>query len=132
PVRARWWPGRLEARRAGAPGPGRRSPGQVAPGKRGPPPAGATTRYGMRPSGYVIKNSLVGAHGATHTRGVARRPGRRRAERPMILVTGASGTVGSEVLKALGAMRARVRAAYRTHPPDLPAGVEAVALDYDR
>jgi len=50
----------------------------------------------------------------------------------MILVTGASGTVGSEVLKALGAMRARVRAAYRTHPPDLPAGVEAVALDYDR
>ena len=50
----------------------------------------------------------------------------------MILVTGASGTVGSEVVKALGASRARVRAAYRTHAPDLPEGVEAVALDYNR
>jgi uncharacterized protein YbjT (DUF2867 family) len=50
----------------------------------------------------------------------------------MILVTGASGTVGSEVVKALGAVRGRVRAAYRTRPQNLPEGVESVALDYDR
>ncbi|PYQ08129.1 MAG: NAD(P)-dependent oxidoreductase [Acidobacteria bacterium] len=50
----------------------------------------------------------------------------------MILVTGASGTVGSEVLKALVARRAPVRAGYRTRRPELPAGVEAVPLDYDR
>src|SRR5439155_2890935 len=35
----------------------------------------------------------------------------------MILVTGASGTVGSEVVKALGGRSARVRAGYRTRPP---------------
>jgi uncharacterized protein YbjT (DUF2867 family) len=50
----------------------------------------------------------------------------------MILVTGASGTVGSEVVKALGASRAHVRAAYRSNVPTLPAGVESVALDYNR
>jgi uncharacterized protein YbjT (DUF2867 family) len=50
----------------------------------------------------------------------------------MILVTGASGTVGSEVVKALGGRSARVRAGYRTRPRNIPAGVESVALDYDR
>ena len=50
----------------------------------------------------------------------------------MILVTGASGTVGSEVVKALGAFRARVRAGYRTRPQNVPEGVESVALEYDR
>ena len=50
----------------------------------------------------------------------------------MILVTGASGTVGSEVVRALGAARSRVRAGYRTRPQNVPEGVESVALDYDR
>ena len=50
----------------------------------------------------------------------------------MILVTGASGTVGSEVVKALGGRSARVRAGYRTRPQNIPAGMESVALDYDR
>ena len=49
----------------------------------------------------------------------------------MILVTGASGTVGSEVVKALGS-GAHVRAAYRTRPQNVPPGVESVALDYER
>ena len=50
----------------------------------------------------------------------------------MILVTGASGTVGSEVVKALGGRSARVRAGYRTRPQNVPAGVESVQLDYER
>src|SRR5438477_702728 len=50
----------------------------------------------------------------------------------MILVTGASGTVGREVVKALGAASARFRAGYRTRPQNLPTGVDAVALDYDK
>jgi uncharacterized protein YbjT (DUF2867 family) len=50
----------------------------------------------------------------------------------MILITGASGTVGREVVKALGERSARVRAGYRTRPQNIPAGVESVALDYDR
>ena len=50
----------------------------------------------------------------------------------MILVTGASGTVGSEVVKALGGRSARVRAGYRTRPQNVPAGVESVKLDYER
>ncbi|MET0552237.1 MAG: SDR family oxidoreductase [Vicinamibacteria bacterium] len=50
----------------------------------------------------------------------------------MILVTGASGTVGTEVVKALVARRAPVRAGYRTRPQNVPAGVESAALDYDR
>ena len=49
----------------------------------------------------------------------------------MILVTGASGTVGSEVVKALGATGARVRAGYRTRPQNIPKGVESVGLDFD-
>ena len=49
----------------------------------------------------------------------------------MILVTGASGTVGSEVVKALGS-GAKVRAAYRTRPQNVPKGVESVALDFDK
>ena len=50
----------------------------------------------------------------------------------MILVTGASGTVGSEVVKALVALRAPGRAGYRSRPQNVPKGVESVALDYDR
>ncbi len=50
----------------------------------------------------------------------------------MILVTGASGTVGSEVVKALGGRSARVPAGYRTRPQNVPAGVESVKLDYER
>jgi uncharacterized protein YbjT (DUF2867 family) len=49
----------------------------------------------------------------------------------MILVTGASGTVGSEVVKALGGSGAKVRAGYRTRPQNVPSGVESVALDFD-
>src|SRR5712691_783150 len=50
----------------------------------------------------------------------------------MILITGASGTVGSEVVKALGGRGAPIRAGYRTRPQNVPAGVESVALDYER
>lgn len=50
----------------------------------------------------------------------------------MILITGASGTVGSEVVRALGGRGARVRAAYRTRPQNVPKGAESVALDYAR
>jgi uncharacterized protein YbjT (DUF2867 family) len=50
----------------------------------------------------------------------------------MILVTGASGTVGSEVVKALGGSGAKVRAGYRTRPQNIPKGVESVALDFDK
>jgi uncharacterized protein YbjT (DUF2867 family) len=50
----------------------------------------------------------------------------------MILVTGASGTVGSEVVKALSRRGARLRAGYRSRPQNVPKGVESVALDYDR
>src|SRR5262249_4234416 len=50
----------------------------------------------------------------------------------MILVTGASGTVGKEVVKALIAAGARFRAGYRTRPQNLPTGVDGVALDYDK
>jgi uncharacterized protein YbjT (DUF2867 family) len=49
----------------------------------------------------------------------------------MILITGASGTVGGEVVKALGG-GATVRAGYRTRPQNIPKGVESVALDFDR
>jgi len=49
----------------------------------------------------------------------------------MILVTGASGTVGSEVVKALAATDAKVRAGYRTRAHNIPSGVESVALDFD-
>ena len=50
----------------------------------------------------------------------------------MILITGASGTVGREVVKALDGRGVRIRAGYRSHPQKVPAGVESVALDYDR
>jgi len=49
----------------------------------------------------------------------------------MILVTGASGTVGSEVVKALGGSGTKVRAGYRTRPQNIPSGVESVGLDFD-
>ncbi len=49
----------------------------------------------------------------------------------MILVTGASGTVGSEVVKALGKTGAKVRAGFRTRAQNIPSGVESVALDFD-
>ncbi len=50
----------------------------------------------------------------------------------MILVTGASGTVGSEVVKALLGRGVRLRAGYRSRPQNLPKGVESVALDYEK
>jgi uncharacterized protein YbjT (DUF2867 family) len=50
----------------------------------------------------------------------------------MILVTGASGTVGSQVVRALLERGAPFRAAYRTRPQNLPAHVEAVSLDFDQ
>jgi uncharacterized protein YbjT (DUF2867 family) len=50
----------------------------------------------------------------------------------MILITGATGTVGREVVKALRERKKPVRAGYRTRPQNVPAGVEAVALDYER
>ena len=50
----------------------------------------------------------------------------------MILITGASGTIGTEVVKALAEKGVPFRAAYRSRPQNLPAGVESVALDYDR
>ena len=50
----------------------------------------------------------------------------------MILITGASGTIGAEVVKALAERGARFRAAYRSRPQNLPQGVESVALDYDK
>ena len=46
----------------------------------------------------------------------------------MILVTGSSGTVGTEVLKQLSANGTKVRAAYRSRPPSTP-GVEAARVD---
>jgi len=49
----------------------------------------------------------------------------------MILVTGASGTVGSEVVKVLGGSGAKFRAGYRSRPQNVPKGVESVALDFD-
>jgi len=50
----------------------------------------------------------------------------------MILVTGASGTVGREVVKALAGRGGRVRAGFRSRPQNLPSDVESVALDYEK
>ena len=50
----------------------------------------------------------------------------------MILITGASGTVGGEVVKALGGRGAKVRAGYRSRPQNVPQGVESIALDFDK
>jgi uncharacterized protein YbjT (DUF2867 family) len=49
----------------------------------------------------------------------------------MILVTGASGTVGSKTVEALQKRSAKFKGAYRD-PGKAPAGVEAVAFDYDK
>jgi uncharacterized protein YbjT (DUF2867 family) len=46
----------------------------------------------------------------------------------MILVTGSSGTIGTEVLKELTAAREAVRAGYRTRRPTVP-GVQGVRMD---
>ncbi len=50
----------------------------------------------------------------------------------MILITGASGTVGSEVLKQAAAARLEIRAAYTSPEKSkaAPAGVETVLMDY--
>ena len=50
----------------------------------------------------------------------------------MILVTGASGTVGREVVKSLAAAGAKFKAAYRSRPEKVPDRVESVAVDFDR
>ena len=50
----------------------------------------------------------------------------------MILVTGASGTVGSEVVKALVNAGAAFKAGYRSRPQNVPDRVESVAVDFDR
>jgi uncharacterized protein YbjT (DUF2867 family) len=50
----------------------------------------------------------------------------------MILVTGASGTVGSEVVKALGGSGAKFKAGYRSRPQNVPDRVESVAIDFDK
>jgi uncharacterized protein YbjT (DUF2867 family) len=50
----------------------------------------------------------------------------------MILVTGATGTVGTEVVKALAGRGQPFRAGYRTRPQNVPGGQEAVALDFDK
>lgn len=50
----------------------------------------------------------------------------------MILITGASGTVGSEVVKVLVAGGVRFRAGYRTRPQNIPEAVDSVALDYGK
>jgi len=50
----------------------------------------------------------------------------------MILVTGATGTVGSEVVKALSGRGQPFRAGYRTRPQNVPSGVDAVQLDFDK
>lgn len=46
----------------------------------------------------------------------------------MILVTGSSGTVGTELLKQLAAKGAKVRAAYHSRPPTAP-GAEVARVD---
>jgi uncharacterized protein YbjT (DUF2867 family) len=46
----------------------------------------------------------------------------------MILVTGSSGTIGSELVKELTLAGAAVRAGYRTRPPSAP-GVQGMRLD---
>ena len=48
----------------------------------------------------------------------------------MILVTGSSGTVGTELLKQLTAKGAKVRAAYRSRPVSMP-GVEGARVDFE-
>jgi uncharacterized protein YbjT (DUF2867 family) len=50
----------------------------------------------------------------------------------MILVTGASGTVGREVVSALVSAGARFKAGYRSRPENVPDRVESVAIDFER
>ena len=50
----------------------------------------------------------------------------------MILVTGSTGTVGREVVKALSGRGRSFRAGYRTRPQNVPAGQEAVQLDFEK
>ena len=50
----------------------------------------------------------------------------------MILVTGASGTVGREVVSALASAGAAFKAGYRSRPENVPDRVESVAIDFDR
>jgi uncharacterized protein YbjT (DUF2867 family) len=52
----------------------------------------------------------------------------------MILITGASGNVGGEVLKQIAATRARVRAAFQSvsKAAAAPSGVEVVTMDYNQ
>lgn len=51
----------------------------------------------------------------------------------MILITGASGNVGREVLKQVALTGARVRAAYQSpNKAAAPAGVEIATVDYNR
>ena len=50
----------------------------------------------------------------------------------MILVTGASGTVGSEVVKSLVSAGAKFKAGYRSRPQNVPDRVESVAIDFDK
>ena len=50
----------------------------------------------------------------------------------MILVTGASGTVGTEVVRELAAAGAKFKAGYRTRPQNVPDRVESVAIDFDK
>jgi len=52
----------------------------------------------------------------------------------MILITGASGNVGKEVLKQIAATGAKVRAAFQTvsKAAAAPSGVEVVTMDYNQ
>lgn len=50
----------------------------------------------------------------------------------MILVTGATGTVGTGVVRALSARGRAFRAGYRSRPQNVPPGVEAVQIDFDQ
>ena len=52
----------------------------------------------------------------------------------MILITGASGNVGSEVLKQAAAAKLEIRAAYTSagKAKDAPAGLETVLMDYTK
>ncbi len=52
----------------------------------------------------------------------------------MILITGAGGNVGKEVLKQIAQTEVRVRAAFQSvgKATTVPAGVEIVAMDYNQ
>ena len=50
----------------------------------------------------------------------------------MILVTGAAGTIGQEVVKALVQRGVRFRAGHRRRPVQVPSGCESVEVDFTR